>query len=594
MTASPSIVRRSSSIPAGLIALVLPLLSCTSMPETRSQPEVSSPSVASADEVFQRLRQDFIDNYLKLYPVAASSLGEHRYDALWSDYSKNGEAKVKEFTKKYQTALAAIDRRQLSPDNVVDAAVLENELAASLFSLDSLRTLEISAIAYVGIISSGLDALISREYATPKLRAKALTQRLYGVPGIVAIAKERIENPSQLDTETSIAQARGVLDLCQNGIKPLVESVPEQSDELKRAADVASSSIKDLIRHLEKVVLPRTNRDFRLGKELYTKKMQFDLVDDIKPDDLALQARKALDKTLEDMYQVALLLSPELLAHPSRPTTSPKEKRKLIRSILNRMALEQPTDETLFQDAEAAITSATAFIREKKILTIPDETCKVIRMPAFNQGVAGAYSESSGPFEEKFENFVALEPPLPADRESFYREYNKSMLLELMLHEAMPGHCLQAMHAVQTKNPLRAMFGNGPYAEGWAMYSEEVMAAHGFGGNRIKMVQLKLLARAIANTILDYGVHVKNMSEKDAMHLLMEETFQEKSEAVGKWRRVRLSSVQLTTYFYGYQQFVAMRKAAEKQPGFQELNFHDQLLDSGAPPLKLLRARFGL
>jgi len=78
------------------------------------------------------------------------------------------------------------------------------------------------------------------------------------------------------------------------------------------------------------------------------------------------------------------------------------------------------------------------------------------------------------------------------------------------------------------------------------------------------------------------------------MKLMMEETYQEKAEAAGKWRRVQLSSVQLTSYFYGYQQFLAMRKATEKMPGFKEKDFHDQLLDSGAPPLKLLRARHGI
>jgi uncharacterized protein (DUF885 family) len=594
MNECPKIISRLSCASLGLALLTFGPLACTSVPKNESPQLVSAPSQNPADQAFAKLSQTFIEEYLALAPEMASSLGDHRRDAEWGDFSKAGEEQRRAFYQKYQALLKTIDKAQLSPDYQVDAAVLSNEVEARLFEMDSLAPLRSSAMTYVGVLSLGLDTLISHEYGTPAARAAALTQRLQGVEKIVAAARERLENPTKLDTQTAILQAGGLLELCESGIKPLMEAAPDQAKDLSAAASKARASLQDFKTFLEKEVLPRSDRDFRLGKELYARKMRYDLADSMTPETLAKAARDALDRTLADMYKAAVQLSPELLGKPAKVSKDPKEQRKLVRAVLNRMALEQPTDETLFQDAEQAIDTATAFIRQKEILTIPDETCKVIRMPAFNAGFAGAYSQSSGPFDEKFVNFVAIEPPSAAERDSFYREYNKSMLVELMLHEAVPGHCLQAMHAVKTKHPLRAIFGNGPYAEGWAMYSEEVMARHGFGGPRIRMVQLKLLARAIANTLLDYGVHTQNMSEEEAMHLLMEETYQERAEAAGKWRRVQLSSVQLTTYFYGYQQFVAMREAAEKQPGFQEKAFHDQLLGSGAPPLKLLRARYGI
>ncbi|WP_141735624.1 DUF885 domain-containing protein [Oligoflexus tunisiensis] len=594
MNECPKIISRLYCASLSLALLTFGPLACTSVPKSESPQLVSEPSLNPADQAFAKLSQTFIEEYLALAPVMASSLGDHRRDAEWGDFSQAGEARRQAFYQKYHEILKATDKQQLSSDYQVDAAVLTNEVEARLFEMESLAPFRYSAMAYVGVLSLGLDTLISHEYGTPAARAAALTKRLQGVETIVAAARERLENPTRLDTQTAILQTDGLLELCQSGIKPLVEGVPDQARALNQAASSARTALQDFKTFLEKEVLPRSNRDFRLGKELYARKMQYDLADSIRPEALAKAARDALDRTLADMYQVALQLSPEMLGKPARVSKDPREQRKLVRAVLDRMALEQPTDDTLFQDAEGAIETATAFIRQKEILTIPDETCKVIKMPAFNAGFAGAYSQSSGPFDENFENFVAIEPPSATERDSFYREYNKSMLIELMLHEAVPGHCLQAMHAVKTKHPLRAIFGNGPYAEGWAMYSEEVMARHGFGGPRIRIVQLKLLARAIANTLLDYGVHTQNMSEDEAMRLLMEETYQERAEAAGKWRRVQLSSVQLTTYFYGYQQFAAMRAVAEKQPGFQEKAFHDQLLGSGAPPLKLLRARYGI
>lgn len=594
MNECPKIISRLYCASLSVALLTFGPMACTSVPKVDSPKLATEQPLHPADQAFARLSQAFIEEYLELFPVMASSLGDHRRDAEWGDYSKAGEARIKAFYQKYYELLKVTDKKQLSPDNQVDAAVLTNEVEARLFEMQSLAPFQNSAMAYVGVLSLGLDTLVSHDYGTPEARAKALIQRLRAVDKIVAAAKERLGKPSKLDTQTAILQTKGLIDLCQNGIKPLVEAAPAQAKALNAAAASAQTALQDLKTYLENVVLPRSDRDFRLGKELYARKMQYDLVDNIQPDALAKAAREALDRTLNEMYEVAVKLSPELLGKPAKVSKDPGERRKLVRAVLDRMALDQPNDDTLFQEAEQAIESATAFIRERQILTVPDEKCQVIRMPAFNAGFAGAYSQSSGPFDEKFENFVAIEPPSPSERNSFYREYNKSMLIELMLHEAVPGHCLQAMHAVKSRHPLRAIFGNGPYTEGWAMYSEEVMAQHGFGGPRIKMVQLKLLARAIANTILDHGVHTQNMSEEEAMRLLMEETYQERAEAAGKWRRAQLSSVQLTTYFYGYQQFVAMRKAAEKQPGFQEKAFHDQLLGSGAPPLRLLRARFGI
>jgi Uncharacterized protein conserved in bacteria len=87
------------------------------------------------------------------------------------------------------------------------------------------------------------------------------------------------------------------------------------------------------------------------------------------------------------------------------------------------------------------------------------------------------------------------------------------------------------------------------FIEGWAVYCEQVMAEQGYGGPEVKMQQLKMRLRAIANAILDQSIHAGNMTEKEAMDLMMKETFQQEGEAVAKWKRARLTSAQLSTYF---------------------------------------------
>jgi uncharacterized protein (DUF885 family) len=160
----------------------------------------------------------------------------------------------------------------------------------------------------------------------------------------------------------------------------------------------------------------------------------------------------------------------------------------------------------------------------------------------------------------------------------------------------MPGHYLQLAHANKFHAPtlIRAIFRSGPFIEGWAVYTEQMMAEQGYGGPEVKMQQLKMRLRAIANAILDQSVHAENMTEKEAMDLMMKETFQQEGEAVAKWKRARLTSAQLSTYFVGATEQLDLRAAAEKKPGFNLKNYNNQVISYGSPPVKYVRELMGL
>jgi uncharacterized protein (DUF885 family) len=153
----------------------------------------------------------------------------------------------------------------------------------------------------------------------------------------------------------------------------------------------------------------------------------------------------------------------------------------------------------------------------------------------------------------------------------------------------MPGHYLQLMHNNKFPSKLRAVFGSGPFIEGWAVYAEWVMAQHGFGGPRVKLQRQKMVLRLSANAILDHDIHAADMDEKAALALMKNEAFQEDGEAVGKWKRARLSSAQLTTYFFGFTELLKLRHAVETRPGFTERAYHDRLLSWGSPAMKYVR-----
>src|SRR5437667_11877639 len=244
------------------------------------------------------------------------------------------------------------------------------------------------------------------------------------------------------------------------------------------------------------------------------------------------------------------------------------------------------------------VGEATDFVRSHNLVTIPATPLDVIVMPEFKRGQAIAYCDSSGPLEKNGKTFFAV-APTPNDwneerKESFFREYNNYMVRDLTVHEAMPGHYLQLCHSNEFRAPtlVRAIFQSGSFIEGWAVYTEQMMAEQGYGGPEVRMQQLKMRLRAIANAILDQGIHAGNMNEKEAMDLMMKQTFQQEGEAVAKWKRARLTSAQLSTYFVGATEHLDLRAAEEKKLGrdFDLKKYNDQVISYGSPPVKYVRA----
>jgi len=150
----------------------------------------------------------------------------------------------------------------------------------------------------------------------------------------------------------------------------------------------------------------------------------------------------------------------------------------------------------------------------------------------------------------------------------------------------------------RTRRLVRAVFGNGPYVEGWAVYITRVLVEQGYLAPPGEKVNPKLLLsllkselRAVANAILDVRMHTRNMTDREAMDLMIAQTFQERAEAEAKLQRAKLSSTQLPTYFVGLEEWLRLREEYRKKKGgtFRLQEFHDRALDAGALPLPTLR-----
>jgi uncharacterized protein (DUF885 family) len=563
-------------------------LSCTS-----TQSATSPPASGAADAAFEAFAQRFLDESLRRNPAEATTLGEHRYDGTWPDLSAEGERQTREFIAASQAELGRIDRAALGRQNAIDASILDNDLALALFRLDEVGGPHNNPVFYTRILGAGLDPLLTRDFQPHADRMRSLLGRLRGIPAVVAAAKAQLANPARVFTETAIEQNRGLARLTQSGLARDIEKEPALAADLTAAAGDAAAALSSFQGFLEKDLLARSNGDFRLGREAFQKKLRLVLEDDVDPEALVAAAREEISRTQQEMAQTAGELWPTVLPGEKLPPDDASGRKVLVRKVLNALSEDRPTNETIVPEASRLLADATDFVRQHDLVTLPPDPCRVVEMPEYKRGVAVAYCDASGPLEKHQETFVAISPT-PADWkpervQSFYREYNRSMLADLVVHEAMPGHFLQLMHANAFKSPVRSIFGNGAFVEGWAVYTEWLMAQNGFRGPKMKLERQKMLLRVAANAILDHDIHTANMSEREALDLMMNETFQEEGEAVGKWRRARVSSGQLSTYYYGYSELGKLRSRLEKVPGFNERAYHDKLLSFGKPAIRYIR-----
>ena len=563
--------------------LVLPLAACSCGPPPQ-------------DSAFVALAERYIEALLETNPEYATSLGDHRYDHRLDDYSAAGVAQAVALDKKFLAELGAIDPAELSETNAIDYEILENRLRYGIWAAEELREWEWNPMRYN--VGGAVYGLLARDFAPLEERLRNLNERLKGVPAALAAAKANLKNPPRIHTETAILQNPGAVALIGGQLDAFLEEAPpELRAEMEAPRKAAVAALEEYGKWLEEDLLPRSNGDFRIGEEKFRKKLAFVLHSDLSMEEILARAEKKLAESREEMYATALPLYTQ--AHPGGDVA---DRRAVIAAVLDKLADTHPDSESILGDAERDLAETTAFTREKKLVSVPDEPLSVILMPEFRRGVSTAYCDSPGPLEKGGETFYAIAPAPQAWSEerklSLYREYNTYMLKDLTVHEAMPGHYLQLAHANRFRAPtqIRGVFYSGSFVEGWAVYAEQLMSEHGYGGPEVKMQALKMAVRGIINAIIDQKIHAGSMSEEEAMSLMMDEGFQEDGEAAGKWTRARLTSAQLSTYFVGAAEHNDIRDAWRARHGeiTDQQAYHDRVLSYGSPPAKFVRRMMGL
>jgi uncharacterized protein (DUF885 family) len=555
----------------------------------------------SKDGEFEKIAREYVEGILASHPESATELGDHRFDGQLTDYSHATRDQRLTRAKTFRDSLKNFeDFSRLTGPNQVDFRILRENIDHEIFELEELKEADWNPLVYNQSLANGLYLIVARDFDSPQNRIPNLRKRMEAIPRVIDQAKENLRHPPRIHTETAIEQVQGAIGLVREGLSPLLDQAPQMKKDLAPLQEKTAKALDDYKKWLQDDLLKQSDGDFRIGPDKFRKKLRFALASDLSMEEIMKRAQADLQQTQTAIYETALPLYQKYFPNPDDKTLA--DRKKVTAGVLDKLAEQHLDGNTIVGYCQKVVGEATDFVKSHDLATVPNTPLDVIVMPEFKRGQSIAYCDAAGPLEKNGKTFFAV-APTPNDwskqrKESFFREYNNYMVRDLTVHEAMPGHYLQLAHANQFRAPslVRAIFQSGTFIEGWAVYCEQMMAEEGYGGPEVKMQQLKMRLRAICNAILDQSIHAGNMSEQQAMDLMTKEAFQQEGEAVAKWKRARLTSAQLSTYFVGVSEHLDLRAAAKKKWGdaFDLKRYNDQVISYGSPPVKYVRDLMGL
>jgi uncharacterized protein (DUF885 family) len=551
----------------------------------------------AADAALDDFFHTFLEQSLRDRPLDATRLGDHRYDNKLEDLSAESRAK---WTERDRTALTELPKKvnykQLSRSRQIDYEILEHDLKRSLWLTEHFNAYETDPRIYNEYISDSIFLLLTQSTLEKRTNLANAAERMAYIPRIVAAAKANLKNPPRVYVETAIKQNSGSIAFYESGIYE-ASGDSAASSQLKEPAAKVIETLKDYQKFLQEDLLPRANGEWRIGKENFAKKLELELDAGLTAEQVLQDAEADFVRVEREMYVIARQLWSRTCPGKPLPPDDSDGRRATIQQVLAELNKNHGKPENLVKDVKNTVAQIRTFIAEKDILRLPDpDRCAILEMPEFQRGNSTAYLNQAPPLDPKAASVYAVSPP-PKDWdtrkvESYLQEYNSNMIQILTIHEAYPGHYVQLDYSNRHPSQIRRVLFSGVFAEGWAVYCEQMMLDQGYGNGdlALRLNQLKWYLRTVANAILDHKMHCTKMTDEEALAFLTQRAYQSEGEALGKIIRSKQSSCQLSTYFVGRMAFYRLRQEIQREQGdkFDLGRYHEAVLEHGTLPVKYL------
>jgi len=531
---------------------------------------------------FQKLSKEVLDLWWRSSPVSATFVGVHDHDSELDDLSAEF---IRQSIQDHKTCLTELEKLNpvvLSPAERIDHVLLKDNLRAGIRNLEERRMWEKDPAGPVQVGLYGVFALAIREFAPPAQRAEAMLSRLKQVPRAIEQGRANLRDSAEVFTRVAIEVTQGGISFFQGFVPAFADQVPALKAEILEACRQAVRTCEAYLKFLKQDHLMRSKGSFATGRELF---------------DFMLKVGNGLPYDAADL----LAIGNEVLVQTEKDLVSLAEQIAPGRKwweIVAELKREHPTGPELMAAYRDEMKRARDFTREHGLATIPEgEELELIWTPPFERStIPYAAYMSPAPFEKQQKGFFYVTPLneqlSPDKQEEQLQGHCRYKIPVTALHEAYPGHHLQLVHSNRVGSDVRKVVGTTVFAEGWALYCEEMMFDQGFYSDpRVRLMQLKDQVWRACRVLIDVGLHTQGMTYAQAVDLLVNRARLERVNAEIEVNRYCGSPTQPMSYVIGKHQMMNLRREYElrKGAGFNLREFHDRLLSFGTIPVAIVR-----
>lgn len=530
----------------------------------------------------------FVDDYLaylhEVHPTSATLDGVHAHDDLLDDLSRSGIEQHTRALSGFARRLQDINTSDLTPVERAEQPMVAANIQSRMFDLEQTRTWERNPQLYADTICSSIAGQVVFSHASIEERARRVLSKLRQTARLVQAARDNIKDPPGIFAKVGLETFRGALKFIHDDLPKAFSALDNMHllGDLADASTEAAQAIGSYIQYLDEELSPRARGSFRLGREMFEKKLRLDEGITLGADRLLAIALREFKATQEEFRTLAGRLD------GADPIAAWRKAKK-----------DHPSPGNLAKAAQDQLDELMTFIDRNAIVSRPDaEPVIVAPTPDFYRW-SFASMWVPGPFEQKPTNayyyLTDADPSWPAEKkEEHLRDFNYPTLWAVSIHEVYPGHFLHFQHLRRVESKVRKsiMFAPASFVEGWAHYTEQMMIEAGFRRNdpTLKLGQLAEALVRLARFIVSIRLHVEDMSVEQGMRFFRDEAFLEESTARREAERGTFDPTYLV-YSVGKLMLLKLRKDYKEQQGakYSQRVFHDQLLGNGTATFSVHR-----
>ncbi len=579
-----------------MLLLVCALVLGTSVPGVLLAAEAAAGAGAAAttSEKWNALVDEYFEQvYFKFAPTAGTSDGLHQYDSLLEDYSRAGVEQEVAALHAFEKRLVAFDPKELNETEAADRQMLISSTRGQLLELEVIRPWEKNPDTYSSGITNSVYVIMSRKFAPEDERLRSVVAREKLMPAVFVEARKNLKNPPRIFTEVALEQIPGGIEFFQNDVPAAFANAqdPAVKAEFAKSNAAVIAALQDYEKWMKTDLLPRSNGDFRIGAETFSKKLLYD---------------EMVDTSLDRLLEIG---TADLHANQQKFNALAKEvdPNKTPHQVLEDLGATHPAPDKLLQSFRDTFNSLIAFINGKQIVTIPSKVEPTLQeTPPFMRALTTASMDTPGPFEKvATEGFFNVTLPAkgdtPEEIAGRMAEFNTGTIVSTSIHEAYPGHYIQFLWAPMFVSKVRKLVGSSSNAEGWAHYCEQMMLDQGYGQpgtgaaniQETRLIQLGQLQDALlrdARFIVGIQMHRGKMTFEEGVHFFETEGYQTHESGIIETKRGTSDPTYLY-YTLGKIEILKLRADVMKKQGesFSLKKFHDDFLRQGYPAIKIVR-----